>query len=219
MTDADLEFLRKLLDASVIKSPCLELGAGVEGHTTRELIEKKQIKYFSSDMVTGQGVDFVVDFENISKVEECFNSVEKFGSILVMNVLEHTFEPIKLLDSVFTLLRPGGTCVIVAPSVWPIHNYPIDCWRINPNFYEQYCKSRNLTLMNNYFEYVGYHHVNLNMTGDKTYVLPLSSKNNFKMLFSRVIHKLFNTYGRSMSFASHIATGVVIKKQANEINN
>lgn len=212
MVDDDAKYIEKLLKLALIKSPCLELGAGYDGPNNRELIQKMNLLYYGTDIVPGNNVDFVVDFENPINIAEQFNSIQ-FNSIIVLNVLEHTFDPIRVLDNVFSILAPGGTCAILTPTVWPLHNYPFDCWRINPDFYEEYCKRRGLNLLREHFEYIGFHNVKENVDISGAYCLPNPARTKFQSLRSRATHKLFNTFGRGMFFPSHVATACVIQKK------
>ena len=216
MVEPDVEFIKKCLNSSLIKSPCLELGVGYQGPNNKGMIEAANIEYFGTDIIPGDCVDYVVDFEDSAeRIKEKFDG-KKFGCVLVLNVLEHTFNPIQVLDGVFGILQPKGTCIIITPTVWPLHDFPRDCWRINPNFYEEYCKRRSLNLLTDYFEYVGFHKVQERTDDSGSYVLPSPSRGVFKRLRSKVIHKLFNTCGRAMFFPSHVATGVVIEKPADK---
>jgi SAM-dependent methyltransferase len=211
MVEDDVKYTERLLSLGLIQSPCLELGAGYDGPTCREVIQNSDLIYYGTDMIPGEHVDFVVNFEDPVNVEKEFNSIQ-FNSILVLNVLEHTFDPIRVLDNVFSALASGGTCIIITPTVWSLHNYPFDCWRINPNFYEEYCKRRGLSLLPDTFEYIGFHNVKENLDISGSYCLPKPSQNKFNLLKSRIIHKLFNTVGRGMFFPAHVATGCVIRK-------
>lgn len=212
MVDADIAYLKACIDAELVQSPCLELGVAWDGPNNKALLEQAGIIHLGSDLKSHAGVDCVVNFEG--SIEEVEKSVgyTRFGSVLVFNVLEHTFDPIRVLDNVFHILRLGGTCIVITPTVWPIHNYPIDCWRINPNFYEEYCKRRSCKLSEELFEYVGFHEIRRNMNADGTYVLPLPSQTKSNTVKSRIVHKLFNTFGRGMLFPSHVASGVVMTK-------
>ncbi|MFM6079050.1 MAG: methyltransferase domain-containing protein [Dolichospermum sp.] len=158
MIQNDLSFIEKLLQNKIITSPCLELGTGYGGETCRDLIIENKVQYFGTDMQPGVGVDFVANFEDSpEQVKSVFNtSIGEFSTILILNVLEHTFDPIRVLDNAIELLKLGGSCVIITPTLWPLHNYPYDCYRINPNFYEEYCRRRNLKLLTDYFEYIGF---------------------------------------------------------------
>jgi len=212
MVKEDIEFLKKCIERGVIFSPVLELGVGYEGVNCKEIIEKAGFVYFGTDMHVGKYVDFIINFEeSIVDIQKTLN-YQKFGTILVFNVLEHVFNPIKVLDNVFEILKEGGTCVIITPVVWPLHGYPRDYWRINPDFYEEYARRRKLEIVYELFEYVGKHNVKENKISGKEYKLPAPAQNKFKMLWSRIIHRVFNTCGRQMFFPSHVSVGVVIRK-------
>jgi SAM-dependent methyltransferase len=215
MIQNDLIFVEKLLKNGIITSPLLELGAGYGGETCRDLILENKVQYFGTDMQSGVGVDFVANFEDSpEQVKSVFTSIGEFSTILVLNVLEHTFDPIRVLDNVLELLKPGGICVIITPTLWPLHNYPYDCYRINPNFYEEYCRRRNLQLLTDYFEYIGFGKIKdlTDSQNNYQYPLPYALKSKNSILMSKFVHKLFNTYGRSMFFPSHVAVGCVIQK-------
>lgn len=213
MTDDDIIYVKKVLAAGLIASPCLELGVGYEGgKTLREVVTAAGIAYVGTDMIPGPAVDYVVDFEAAPEVVQAnLPQAGTFGTVLVLNVLEHTFEPIKVLDNVMAVLKPGGTCVIVTPAVWPLHNYPYDCCRLLPNFYEEYSKRRCLELLDSHFEYVEKGQVRSG-NGAQDYAFPKPGKHQFRRTASRIIHKVFNTTGREMFFPSHIAIGAVLRK-------
>jgi hypothetical protein len=197
MIALDLDFIRRAAEAGLISSPCLELGAAeygdeVVGSSVNDLLRSLNIRHKTTD--THGQVDYIADFDS----EVHFDT--QFGSVLACNILEHVFDPIRLLDQVLPLVRDRGTCVLTTPVVWPLHYYPLDCWRINPGFYTEYCKRRGLEL--SMMEYLGYGPV----VGPEP---SLPSPNN---LWSRGIHKLFNTSGRGMVFPSHVSIGVVLKK-------
>lgn len=213
----DIEFVEDILKMGLIKSPCLELGVGYEGLNNKCLIVNAGISYIGTDMVPGTDVDFVVNFENSSD-NFIKNYKNHFGTVLILNVLEHTFDPIRVLDNVFSVIKDNGTCIIITPTVWPLHSYPYDYWRINPDFYEKYSKIHNYSIIRETFKYIGKHNVDGNLSSDGKYTLPLPTNIKIKYLLSKSIHKLFNTFGRSMLFPSHIATGVVIIKDIININ-
>lgn len=212
MVESDVAYIQECLGEGLVQSPCLELGVGYDGPNNKKHIQDAGIEYFGADMRQGANVDYVLDFEGPKEIIEQSLGKDKFGSILILNVLEHTFEPIRVLDNALNVLRSKGTCIIITPAIWPLHDYPYDCWRINPNFYEEYCKRRSLTMLEDHFKYVGFHSVPSTRGADGTYVFPKPSQSRFRTMKSRLIHKLFNTYGRGMAFPSHVAIGAVIQK-------
>lgn len=126
-------------------------------------------------------------------------------------MLEHTFEPIRILDNALSLLRPGGHLVALTPALWPLHDYPFDAYRILPNFYEQYASRRNIELLYDFFEYIGFGPI-LNYTNsDKSYKFPPPSRPGFHRAFSKATQIVLNTYGRNMFFPSHVAIGAVFR--------
>lgn len=207
MVPADLDYVRRLAAARIIEGPVLELGTGYGGDTSRAVIEAAGWQYFGTDLEPGSGVDFAANFERPDDMR-AFLSVAPFGTVLILNVLEHTFDPIRILDNALTLIKRGGHLIVLTPAIWPLHNYPMDAWRVLPNFYEEYAKRRGLSLVSEHFEYVGFGPVARFKNPDGTYSFPPPCDSVFRRLASRVIHKAFNTFGRSMFHPSHIAVGV-----------
>lgn len=201
-----------MLDLKLIQSPCLELGAGLSFHNNKKLISSHDIEYYGSDVTKGPDVDFVCDLDDpIEAIRENLSEVGNFGSILVFNVLEHLFNPIEALDKIFALLKNAGTCVILTPTVWGIHNYPIDCWRILPDFYMTYAEKRQLDLLGDTFQYIGYGPVRNYLNRDGSLRYPRPSGSAFHFWYSKVVHRMFHTFARGIYFFNYIAIGVVIR--------
>jgi len=211
MIPQDSAWIQKLIDKQAISGPVLELGAGYGGGTAKSLIEKAGLTYYGTDIHNppGGGVDFVADFENPSQMS-VFNSVSPFGTVLILNVLEHTFEPVRILDNALSLLQPHGALVVLTPAIWPLHDWPMDSVRLLPNFYEEYGKRRGLNLLADSFEYIGYGKVRNYLNPDKSYTFPPPHNSGFSRLRSRIVHKVANTYGRHMFFPSHVSIGAVL---------
>lgn len=158
MLSQDLAWVQRLIDKQTISGPVLELGAGYGGATAKSLLEKAGLAYYGTDIhkpADGGGVDFVADFEDSAQMS-VFTKLAPFGTILILNVLEHTFEPVRILDNALSLLRPHGALAVLTPAIWPLHDWPMDSVRLLPNFYEEYGKRRGLELLADCFEYVGY---------------------------------------------------------------
>jgi SAM-dependent methyltransferase len=57
------------------------------------------------------------------------NSVE---CVIATEVLEHCFEPEKLLNEIYRVLKPGGLIYCTVPFVWHLHEVPYDAFRYTP---------------------------------------------------------------------------------------
>jgi hypothetical protein len=202
MTKGDLDYLMFILDRGLLESPCIELGGGFAEHSAKGLLRSRGIDCATTDL--HGDVDYLVNFES----DDASTAIDRrFASALVLNVLEHTFDPIRILDNVMKILRPRGSCVVVAPSVWPIHSYPIYCWRVLPDFYREYAKRRGLEIIEDTLLYAG--------TGaSPTNSLPLPGRSSSHRLYSRIVHRAFNTYGRGMVSPSHVAIAAVFRNRA-----
>ena len=221
MSTIDLAFVEKNLRAGHVRSPCLEVGVGWEmtdGYrTARPLVEAQGIEYYGADMKPGPLVDIIVD---CSSEHQAFCEAmhgRTFASIICLNVLEHVFDPVQTLRNLVSVLRPGGTCTIIAPSVWPLHECPLDCWRINPNFYEEFGKRHDLELVS--LEYVTHgRQVAAFKSWDTginryTYELPPRARSTVDRYYSSIVHRLFGTNGRGATIPTLVSTGAVLRRR------
>jgi len=209
MVGADLEYVSALIRANVLSGPILELGTGYEGETCRHIVHGAGLEYFGTDIANGPNVDFVADFERVEDMA-IFDGAAPFGTILVLNVLEHTFNPLQVLDNARTLLKPGGALVVLTPAVWPLHNYPFDAWRILPDFYTEYARRRGMRLLGEHFDFVGFGSVQSFQNAGGQPSFPPPTKGPWKLLFGRAVHKAFNTFARAMFQPSHVAVAAVL---------
>lgn len=211
MTESDLVYITHLLKLNVIKSPVLELGVGYGGKTCRELVQEAGLQYYGTDLSESPSVDFVADFEKPGDMK-VFSQADSFGSVLILNVLEHTFDPITILNNATVLVKPGGNLIIITPTIWYLHNYPMDTYRLLPNFYEEYSRRNGLILEETCFEWVGIGKVRNYRDPEGRYVYPRATRSNLRDVYSRIVHKVFNTTGRGMWWPSLLAIGVVLTK-------
>jgi hypothetical protein len=210
MIAADVDYVRRCLARGWIEGPCLELGAGIVEHSCHALLEDAGLEAVRTDMTPAPGLSFCVDFESDVAVIEAASGGRRFRTVLVLNVLEHTFDPVCVLDNALALVAPGGALVVITPTVWTLHSYPIDCWRVNPDFYMTYCVRRGLELVEGSLEFVGFGPVKRGADG--TFELPASGTSSMHRGWSRLIHKGFNTTGRGHLFPSHISCSAVMRR-------
>lgn len=209
MTDPDREYLRRLIKDGQVTGPCLELGAQYAELTVREDIVAGGMDYVGTDIMEGPNVDVAADFGGSSvSIQSLFAPYAPFGTVIIANVLEHTFNPIQVLDNAVSVLKSKGLCITVTPSVWPLHGFPQDYWRINPDFYRRYAGERGIQLLEQYFEYVGIGPI----PATDNVSLPRPAGRPFRFWKSKIVHRAFNTFGRGMMFPSHVAIGAVFRK-------
>ena len=216
MTDGDIEYLKSLIENRILFSPVLELGAGYGPKTAKAIIENAALEYRSTDIDVHVPVDVVADFE-ADDIFEFFDRERLFGSVLVCNVLEHVFDPNKVLSNALRLVRPRGSLVTVTPCMWPIHDFPCDYQRILPSWYDEFAGRSNCVLRREFFLFIGRGTVDSFRNNRGDYELPRAGRNAFHSLFSRLIHKVFNTYGRGMWAAGWLAIGAVFFKEPGEL--
>lgn len=207
MTPGDLDYVKRLLSTGLIRGHVLELGVGYEGDCCRSLIEGAGLAYSGTDVATGPGVDAVADFTSKSSVESAFGS-QRFGTVLALNVAEHTFDPRALLANALRLVAAGGHLVVVVPVVWPLHQYPGDYCRLLPDWFEAFARAEQVELVRSAFEYVAIGPCDSFVDHEGRRRLPRPFENTpAKATWSRGIHKIFRTFGRGMHYPSHIAIG------------
>jgi SAM-dependent methyltransferase len=211
MVSHDLDYIRLLLGDGIIASPCLEAGAGLECHTLKPLLNDAGVEWFGTDLQTSNDALFAVNLEHSFEDMNAALAGKRFSTVLLLNVIEHVFDPIRVLDNVCKLLNDGGHCVVVAPTVWSLHYYPLDCWRINPNFFEEYCKRRGVQLLEKYFFYVSPYNRAIDRDTNGQPVLPPPTEDKVQYWKSRAVHKIFDTYARGMATPPRVSTGAVIR--------
>ena len=93
--------------------------------------------YIGVDMLTGDGVDMVIDCtDKFEKTDEKLQGA-RFGTIFCMSVLEHCDQPFKMAENLTALLKLGGRICLSVPFSWKFHGYPSDYWRFTPDGVEK----------------------------------------------------------------------------------
>lgn len=57
----------------------------------------------------------------------------EYDIVLACNVMEHVADIWKWLKELRRIIKPGGYVILIAPTSYPFHEEPIDCWRIYPD--------------------------------------------------------------------------------------
>ena len=75
--------------------------------------------YYGTDLQAGSGVDVPANFERREEMA-AFSRIAPVGTVLILNVLEHTFDPISVLDNARSLLMRDGA--LVEPTISRLAN-------------------------------------------------------------------------------------------------
>ncbi|HEY8970187.1 MAG TPA: class I SAM-dependent methyltransferase, partial [Puia sp.] len=62
-------------------------------------------------------------------------------SVMLTEVLEHCFDPARLLQETWRVLRKGGYLFITVPFLWPLHDMPYDEYRYTPFSLEKHLRN------------------------------------------------------------------------------
>jgi SAM-dependent methyltransferase len=226
MTERDREFFLRCFQAGVVRSPFLDVGSMSVNEdmgltNLREAAKKLGIEEsLGVDFAAGPGVDIIADFSKPpAKFKEDWPA-GSFGSVAIFNVLEHTFDPATILENALSLVRPGGTLLAVTPSVWPIHNYPIDCLRLNPDWFRYFADRHGLEIEQDSFMWLSEDFglvpvESLRKNGlDQipTFFQLGKQKSPWRYRLTTTVNRLFPTYFRSNWHPAMVALGVVFKR-------
>lgn len=118
---------RKLFDAleSHCRGKVLDVGGGSFFLTAKE----KGIKYDHwTSLEHSQDTILPIDDPQFSYLigDGCQMPYEenKFDTVLSIQVLEHTFEPIRMFNEIVRVLKPGGNAIILVPQTGTMHLAP-----------------------------------------------------------------------------------------------
>lgn len=133
MRPAVLEFARDIAESFTLAEPLVEIGAraaeGQEGEADlRGIFHAKE--HIGCDIQEGTGVDRIEDVHNLTFAD---NSV---GTVICLETLEHVADPLRAVQEMHRVLRPGGLLAISSLMFFPIHAHPWDYWRFTPEGFE-----------------------------------------------------------------------------------
>jgi len=127
-------FMTDVAEQLPLLEPIVEIGArpaeGQEAITDlRSLFPGRE--YVGCDIQDGPGVDRIEDVHQLSFAD---GSV---GTVLAADTLEHVADPIRALQEIHRVLKPGGTVAITSVMFFVIHAHPWDFWRFTPEGFDR----------------------------------------------------------------------------------
>jgi SAM-dependent methyltransferase len=117
---ANWKFLQEQVEGQNKEALILDVGSG-HGDFAQIFTNRN---YLSVDIVPYPEVDLACDLGEVLPFKE-----NTFDMLVLMNVLEHVYHFHKLLDSMFYLLKPGGSLVVAVPLMIKVHQAPFDFFR------------------------------------------------------------------------------------------
>lgn len=133
MVPVVLDFARDLVEALELPEPLVEIGArAADGQEdiadVRAVLDARD--HIGCDIQPGPNVDRIEDVHRLSFADE------SIGTVVAFETLEHVADPIRAMQEIHRVLRPGGVVAISSLMFMPIHAHPWDYWRFTPEAFE-----------------------------------------------------------------------------------
>ena len=145
---ADLLFLRELLVSGTVHTSVLEIGSYNRqgGHlgNGRHTCHQAGVRWEGADIVPGPDVDLLLDVLD----DDAVGGVgRRWPCVLLLNLLEHVYDPPLALRNARRLVEPGGVIAVAGPVIWEAHDYPHDYWRPMPGFFLEFARREGLDVV------------------------------------------------------------------------
>jgi SAM-dependent methyltransferase len=106
----------------------LDVGSLDVNGTYRPLVEARGWDYTGLDMRDGPNVDIVPETPFVYPFHN-----DRFDVVISGSTMEHVTAIWEWVPELVRVLKPGGTLIIITHHAFPLHRYPVDCWRIMPD--------------------------------------------------------------------------------------
>ena len=122
----------------LLAGPVVEIGSRRDPGTwwadLRAQLGFDEVEWVGVDFQPGPFVDVVFDMtSDLSEWPGGTVPLERFGSCVCAEVLEHVKYPVKMLGNIWQILKPGAWLVVTTPFAFPVHAFPDDYWRFTPS--------------------------------------------------------------------------------------
>ena len=120
-------FCNQLPEGSVKGKQVIEVGAvDINGSCRQWIVSQLPSSYIGTDMQEGPNVDVVCTGEELPDRV----GIESQDLLICTEVLEHVEDWYWFLESIWSVIKPGGILLLTTRSPgFPLHNYPADWWR------------------------------------------------------------------------------------------
>ena len=103
-----------------LKSPILDIGAGISSRFRQNLTNEKYIRL---DIDDSEEPDIVGDALSLPIKSESLNGV------IYADILEHLINPFEAIREARRVIKPGGKIYVSVPFLYPYHPHPKDYYR------------------------------------------------------------------------------------------
>ena len=126
-------FAEDIEESLALEGPIVEIGArAAEGQEAEADLRGifGDLEYIGCDAQEGPGVDRLEDVHHLTFGDATV------GTVLTFDTLEHVADPIRAVNEMYRVLRPGGILAMSSVMFFPIHEHPHDYWRFTPQAFE-----------------------------------------------------------------------------------
>ncbi len=120
------QFLHTVKDK--IRGAVLEIGGVAKDRQFYDFVLEHITSYCCVNLEAGAGVDVVGDAHDAELI-----AADTADTVFIFNVLEHCYDPQRVVQNIHRWLKPGGWCLALVPTAQRLHDRPADYWRLLPD--------------------------------------------------------------------------------------
>lgn len=124
----------KLLDCGCGEVPYYEI--------YKDLVDEVVCTDWPNSMHKKKFIDVYSDLNERLDFED-----NSFDTVLLMDVLEHIYQPKQLIAEISRVMKPSGRVIIAVPFLYRIHEEPNDYFRYTEYTLKRFCEEANLKVI------------------------------------------------------------------------